>query len=150
MRKTGILILAVFLACSVCSGSKAYAGLFPAQEEKKVKKEANIKEAREVDLPALRNRAKFLKQKIEELKSQGQEKIKVTDTLINGAVQVLESMNKIDSDTGLPTKINAWGYHETDYPPIVGRNSLEISQVILKLEEAITIIDSIIGPEKTQ
>ncbi len=140
MKRITYLLLAIVMLSSFCISSTAYAGMFSTKEEK----EASIKKAKEVDLPVLRDRAKFLKQKLEELKAKGEKEISCKDTIAEGVARVVSSMYDISVYQGLPTRM---------YGPAKAGLFLakyNIDQCILKLEEAITIINSIIGPEKAQ
>jgi len=143
MKRAIYLLLAIVIISSFCI-SNAHAGLLPTQEEKKAKREASIKEVKEVDLPVLRDRAKFLKQKLEELKAKGEKEISCKDTIGEGIQRVVSAMYDYSVFQGLPTRMygpDKAGLFLTKY---------NIEQCILKLEEAITIINSLIGPEKAK
>lgn len=104
--------------------------------------EAANKKAKEVELRVIRDRAKFLKKKLEELQSGGQKEISQSDSISQGVAKIIEGMNDINMYTDFPTKVA--------YPDDKGlfKVRYDISQLLLKLEEVIAIIDSIIGPEK--
>lgn len=147
MRKMLLSGMGLFVIFSLCLSNSAYAawgGLVLTKEERA---EA-IKQLKEVDLPLLRDRAIFYKQKIEGLQSKGQEKIDVEDPLIEGVDGVLRTMNSLHEPTELVPFVNSRGYSANHLP--FKSHELKISQVILKLEEVIAIIDSVIGLGKTE
>ena len=132
-----------FLCGSVC----AKQGEMIQNKEEKI---MAIKQAKEVDLPALRDRAKFLKQKLEELKSQSKSgDILASHTLSKGVDNIIDQMNKIAVKTELPIKIDAdrSGDIFSKIPPFIASRR-NISQLIMKAEEIIVVIDSVIGKEK--
>lgn len=141
MKRITHLLIAIVMLSSLCISSTAYAGLFSTKEEK----ETSIKKVKEVDLPVLRDRAKFFKQKLEELKAKNETQIQARSEICRSIDNIAEQMNDIALSTGLPTRINRLG--------IDGQLPLarfKLSNLEMKLDEMITIINSIIGPEKAK
>ncbi len=143
MRKMLLLGMGLFVICSLCLSNSAYAAWGGWVQTKQERAEAE-KRAKEVDLPVLKDRANFLKQKLGELQAQGQKEINSGDELAKSTKQVLRTLNEIEKETGLPCRIEELpGF--THFNKTMGKNKYNISTLILKLDETIAVIDSIIG-----